>query len=215
MFSIEMLIRTGGYLGIFAIVFAESGLLVGFFLPGDSLLFSAGFLASRGYLNLPLLLLVTFLAAVLGDNAGYLIGKRVGPRIFNRPDSLLFRRENIEQSRQFYEKHGGKAIILARFTPVIRTFAPLLAGIGEMEYRIFVAYNIIGGLLWAMGITLLGFFLGRVVPDIETYILPIVVLVVLASVGPALYHVLKGPEGRKKAKHAVAATVRHVRSRRH
>ncbi len=165
----ERLIDTFGLLGIFAIVFAESGLLIGFFLPGDSLLFTAGFLASgpssvADELHLPLvpLLLGTWVAAVAGDQVGYLFGQRVGPALFRRPDSRFFKQENVDKAQGFFEKYGPKAIVLARFVPIVRTFTPITAGVSRMEYRTFVTFNVIGGTLWAFGVTLLGYFLGQV-----------------------------------------------------
>jgi membrane-associated protein len=173
---------------IFAIVFAESGLLFGFFLPGDSLLFTAGFLASQGYLDLPLLLIGCFIAAVTGDQVGYWFGHRVGRRLFDREESFLFHRKNIERTEAFYRKHGGKTIVLARFLPAIRTFAPIVAGIGSMRYRDFVFYNIFGALLWAVGVTLAGYFLGSLIPDVDKYLIPIILLIIFVSGLPTLVH---------------------------
>jgi membrane-associated protein len=173
---------------IFAIVFAESGLLFGFFLPGDSLLFTAGFLASQGYLDLPLLLIGCFIAAVTGDQVGYWFGHRVGRRLFDREESFFFHRKNIERTEAFYRKHGGKTIVLARFLPAIRTFAPIVAGIGSMRYRDFVFYNIFGALLWAVGVTLAGYFLGSLIPDVDKYLIPIILLIIFVSGLPTLVH---------------------------
>jgi len=192
----EDFLRTVGYLGIFAIIFAESGLFIGFFLPGDSLLFTAGFLASQDFFSLPLLLVGCFLAAVLGDSVGYAFGRRVGPRLFQREDSVLFHKKNVFKAQAFYEKHGAKTIVIARFIPVVRTFAPIVAGIGQMRYRHFLTYNVVGGLLWAVGVTLLGYFLGNAIPDVDRYLLPIIVFIVLISVAPAAYHMLKDAETR-------------------
>ncbi len=213
---IELIVKYGptiGYLMIFAIIFAESGLLIGFFLPGDSLLFTAGFLASpaskellvklgvpaeTAFFSLPILLFGCFIAAVAGDSVGYLFGKRIGPRLFQKEDSLLFSQKNVLKAQEFYEKHGGKAIVLARFMPVIRTFAPIVAGVGNMKYSRFVAFNLLGGFLWAVGVTLAGYFLAAVIgpENIDKYLLPIVVLIVLISVAPGLYHLLKEKENR-------------------
>ena len=146
-----------GYLGIFSIVFAESGLFIGFFLPGDSLLFTAGFLASQGIFDIKILALGAFIFAVLGDSVGYEFGKKVGRKLFKRPDSFLFKKENLEKAENFYEKHGKKTIILARFVPIIRTFAPIIAGIGDMHYKTFLSYNVFGGFFWAVGISFAGF----------------------------------------------------------
>lgn len=198
MHGLEGLLRAVGYAGIWAIVFAESGLLVGFFLPGDSLLFTAGFLASQGFFNIVILCLITFTAAVIGDNVGYQFGKKAGPRVFKKEDSLIFNKEHIKKSQAFYEKHGGKTIIIARFVPVVRTFAPVIAGVGEMKYRSFFIYNIIGALIWAVGVTLLGYFLGNVIPDVDRYLLPIALLIVFVSIAPGVWHLFKDQENRAK-----------------
>ena len=197
-FDLTALIKAAGYLGLFGIVFAESGLLIGFFLPGDSLLFTAGFLASQGFLNIWLLIPLLFVAAVVGDSVGYSIGYRVGPRIFKRKDSIIFHKDNLEHANKFFEKHGGKTIILARFMPIIRTFAPMLAGVGRMSYKTFLAYNVIGGLLWAVGITLLGYFLGRTIPNVDKYLLPIIALILISSILPSFIHVIRDKKSRDR-----------------
>ncbi len=191
MFDLESLIRGGGYLFLTTVVFAESGLLIGFFLPGDSLLFTAGFLASQNVLNIVILLPLVFVAAVAGDNVGYYFGAKVGPKIFKRKDSLLFNHDHLRQAQEFYAKHGPKAIVLARFMPVVRTFAPILAGVGQMHYRTFWAYNLLGGFLWSVGITSAGYFLGRSIPDVDKYLLPIVGLIVIISVAPGAIHLIR------------------------
>lgn len=185
------LITTIGYVGLFAIVFAESGLFFGFFLPGDSLLLTTGLLAYKGQLNIYILLPLLFTAAVLGDNVGYWFGQKAGPRIFNREGSLLFRRKNLLKAKEFYDVHGGKTIVLARFLPFIRTFAPIVAGAVSMDYRRFLAYNLLGGLVWAVGVTLAGYFLGSIIPEeqLERYFLVIVLAVIVISALPALLHV--------------------------
>src|SRR3990167_2070109 len=173
-FDLESLIKTAGYFGVFAIVFLESGMLVGFFFPGDSLLFTAGILASKGFLDITLLIIGCFIAAVAGDTAGYFIGSKLGPKIFNKENSLLFQKKHLDRAQKFYDKHGGKTIILARFVPVIRAFAPVVAGAGKMDYKKFVSFNLIGGLLWAIGVTLTGYYLGNLIPDVDKYLLPII-----------------------------------------
>jgi membrane-associated protein len=191
------LIETVGLLGIFAIVFAESGLLVGFFLPGDSLLFTAGFLASApssvdDALHLPLgpLLIGCVVAAIAGDQIGYLFGRRVGPALFNRPESRFFKRENIDKAQAFFDKYGAKTIVLARFVPIVRTFAPIVAGVSRMNYRTFVTFNIVGGCLWALGITLLGYFLGQI--DVIEQNLELAILAVVGiSVLPIVLEIVK------------------------
>ena len=145
------LVKTAGYAGMFFIIFAESGLFFGFFFPGDSLLFTAGFLASQGFLNIIPLATLTFVAAILGDNVGYAFGKKVGVKIFKREDSLLFHKDHLIKAQQFYAKYGGKTIVLARFIPIVRTFAPIVAGAGEMKYSQFLFYNFIGGTIWGLG----------------------------------------------------------------
>ena len=178
------LIKTLGTLGVIAIVFAESGLFFGFFLPGDSLLFTAGLVASQGYMSLWPLLFGSAVAAILGDSVGYAFGRRVGPKIFTKEDSFFFKKAYLEKTKLFYEKHGKKTIVLARFIPIVRTFAPILAGVGRMDYRQFLFYNICGGIGWSAGMILLGFILGKTVPDIEHYIFPIVILIIVVSMIP-------------------------------
>jgi membrane-associated protein len=189
--DVERLIETVGTLGLFAIVFAESGLLIGFFLPGDSLLFTAGLLASQGKLNLPVILVGCFVAAVAGDQAGYLFGKRVGPALFKRPESRFFKHENVAKAQAYFDKYGAKTIVVARFVPVVRTFAPIVAGVGTMEYRTFLRFNVLGGLLWGVGVTSLGYVLGDTVPDIDKYLLPVIALIVALSVLPVVLEVRK------------------------
>lgn len=190
-FDLPELIRSFGYLGVWAIIFAESGLLVGFFLPGDSLLFSAGFLASKGLMNVWILILGCFIAAVLGDNVGYTTGHHFGRRLFYREDSKFFHKKHLIRAQKFYDLHGRKTIILARFLPVVRTFAPIVAGIGSMDYRIFFGYNLIGGAVWTVGLTLLGYFLGQRIPDVDRYLLPIILGIVFISVVPSVWHLYK------------------------
>ena len=180
------LIRTVGYAGLFGIIFAESGLLVGFFLPGDSLLFTAGFLASQGFFDIRLLIILCFAGAVLGDSFGYSFGRKTGPHIFRNEDSLFFKKSHLERAAIFYKRHGGKTLILARFLPVIRTFAPILAGVGRMHYPTFLLYNVIGGALWAIGFTALGYYLGSAIPGVDRYLLPIVLGIIILSLLPTL-----------------------------
>lgn len=180
------LVATFGLAGVFAIVFAESGLFFGFFLPGDSLLFTAGLLASQGHFSILLLWVGCMAAAILGDSVGYAFGKKVGPKIFFREDSFFFHKKHIERTRAFYEKHGRKTLILARFVPIVRTFAPILAGVGQMEYRVFLSYNILGGVLWATLLIFLGYGLGSFVPSVDRYLLPIVLLIILLSFVPII-----------------------------
>ena len=204
----QKLLETFGMLGLFVIIFAESGLLIGFFLPGDSLLFTAGLFASQGKfgLNLPVVLVGCFVAAVLGDQVGYLFGKRVGPSLFRRENSKLFKQQYVMKADEFFDRHGAKTIGLARFVPVVRTFAPILAGVGKMHYRTFLTYNIIGGFLWAVGITSLGAVLGTQIgaENIDKYLLPIIAVIVLVSVVPAVFEVNRHRRAARKVSAAEA-----------
>lgn len=195
--DIMALVQTFGLIGLLVIVFVESGVFFGFFFPGDSLLFTAGLLASQGFLNIWALLLFVPLAAILGVNFGYWFGKKVGTRLFSREDSFFFHKKHIDRTREFYAKHGIRAIVLSRFIPVVRTFTPILAGIGEMDYKVFMKYNILGGLLWTTSLLGLGYSLGAVIPDIDTYLLPIVLGIIVISFLPILREVLKNDKNVK------------------
>ncbi len=186
--NIEGLIRAVGYIGLFAIVFAETGLFFGFFLPGDSLLITAGLLAQRGELNIALLVVLLLLAAVGGDATGYWIGRRAGARLFQREDSRFFKRRHLQRAERFYERHGGKTIVVARFMPFVRTFAPAVAGAARMPYPTFAFYNVIGGAAWILSMTFLGYIVGEAVPNLDLYLLPILAVVVLLSVAPPAWH---------------------------
>ncbi len=189
----QWLISAFGLIGILAIVFAESGLLIGFFLPGDSLLFTTGLLIADGtYLHQPLWLvcLLVSIAAVAGDQAGYLFGRRFGPSLFRRPDSRLFKQENLTKARDFFDRHGARSIVLARFVPIVRTFTPIVAGASHMHYRTFLLYNVIGGILWGCGVTVLGYFLGQV-PFVKSNIELILIGIVAVSVIPLIIEVLR------------------------
>jgi membrane-associated protein len=177
-----------GYLAMFTIVFAESGLFFGFFLPGDSLLFTAGLLASQGVFNIFILVPVLILGAIIGDNVGYWTGREFGTWLMKQKDSFFFQKHHLIKAQHFYEEHGGKTLILARFMPAIRTFAPIAAGIANMEYQKFFFNNVVGGILWAAGMTLGGYFLGRIIPDVDKYLLPIIAVIVVVSVVPAILH---------------------------
>lgn len=188
--NLQEWIQQIGYLGIWAIIFAESGLMIGFFLPGDSLLFTAGFLSSQHFFNPFVLIFGAFVCAVLGDNVGYATGHRFGRRLFQKEDSRIFKRKYLIQTQNFYDKHGQKTIVLARFMPIVRTFAPIVAGTAAMRYKIFISYNLIGGAMWTIGITLLGFFLGQAIPDVDKYLLPILGVIILVSIAPSIWHVV-------------------------
>jgi membrane-associated protein len=184
------LLETFGTLGLILIVFAESGLLIGFFLPGDSLLFTAGVFCARGDLTLGVVLAGVFLAAVAGDQVGYACGNKLGPALFRRPDSRFFKQEYIEKAHSYFEKYGPKTIVLARFIPIVRTFAPIVAGAGTMPYRTFALFNVVGGLVWGVGVTMLGFLLGEAI-DIDRYLYPVIGVIIVASVLPVLLEVRK------------------------
>ncbi len=191
MFDIVALIEWGGYVGLTAIIFAESGLFFGFFLPGDSLLFTAGFLASQGFLNFWILAPLLFSAAIAGDSVGYAFGYRVGPALFSRKDSRFFKKEYLIRTEHFFEQYGSRAIIIARFIPIVRTFTPILAGVGKMSYSTFLSFNIIGAGLWALGLTGIGYFLGSVIPGIDRYLFPIILAIIIISVLPPFYEYWK------------------------
>jgi membrane-associated protein len=186
--DLNALVQWAGYVGLTAIIFAETGLLVGFFLPGDSLLVTAGLLATQPQFSLNVYTLGTLLtvAAIVGDTVGYWIGRQSGPRIFRREDSLLFHKKHLLAAQAFYEKHGGKTIILARFMPIIRTFAPVVAGVGAMDYKRFVLYNVVGGVLWIWSMLFTGYFLGRFVPGIDKHIEKVILLVIFLSILPGI-----------------------------
>ena len=185
------LIRTVGLVGLFCIVFAETGLFLGFFFPGDSLLFVAGLLAAQGLFPVSVLILVLLVAAITGNMVGYWFGKKVGPKLFERDDSLLFRKAHVRRAQSFYEKHGAKTIMLARFVPIVRTFGPIVAGIAEMNYRSFMMYNVLGALLWTVGLTLGGYLFGNLITDIDRYLLPVILAIIIISFLPAVWHIWK------------------------
>jgi membrane-associated protein len=185
--TLEQIITWGGYVGLFAIVFSETGLLVGFFLPGDSLLVTAGLFASRGELDIRLLIPLLCVAAISGNASGYFIGHKAGKALFNRPQSRWFRRDHLVKTQEFYEKYGGITIVLAQFMPFARTFAPVVAGIAEMKYHRFASFNVGGAILWISSMTLLGYFLGRSIPGIEKRIEYVIAVVIFISILPLLY----------------------------
>lgn len=205
-FDVTTFIQLFGVFGVAAIIFAESGLLIGFFLPGDTLLFTAGFLAHQNLIgvNVHTLAGILFIAAALGDSVGYAFGRRIGRKLFKLEDSLLFNKENVRRAEHFYEKHGSKTIVLARFIPVVRTFAPIVAGVAKMNYKTFLIFNLAGSLLWAVGLTYLGYFVGSWFKshgiDIDHYLLPIVLTVTILSFLPPLFHIFKNAENRARFK---------------
>ncbi len=185
-YNVPELIRFVGQFGLPLIIFAETGLLIGFFLPGDSLLITAGLFAARGDLSLPLLIVTLIPAAILGNATGYQIGKRTGKTLYSRPDSLLFRREHLKMTHEYYERHGGKTIVIAQFAPILRTFAPVVAGVAGMSYRHFASYNLIGAIAWITSMTLAGYLLGNVIPGIDKRIDVVVMVVIVISLLPAV-----------------------------
>lgn len=190
-YNVPELIRIGGMAGLILVVFAETGLMVGFFLPGDSLLVTAGLFAAKGDLSIVWLNVALAGAAIVGDATGYWIGRRAGQALYSRPNSFFFRREHLVKTHEFYERHGGKTIVIARFMPIVRTFAPVVAGAANMTYRRFAAYNVAGGIAWVVSMTLTGYFLGRVVPDIEKNIHVVVAVVIFLSLLPGLIAYLR------------------------
>lgn len=204
------------------IIFAESGLLIGFFLPGDSILFTMGFLIQGTTnfnldININLVVAVLLIASILGNAVGYIFGLKVGPKLFNRPNSLLFNQENIQKAQDFYDKYGGKTIVIARFIPIIRTFVPIIAGVGKMKMRTFMIFNAIGGTLWVAGVTYLGYFLGfylhKLGIDVDIILLPIIALILLVSIAPALYHLLKNKSQRQAIWSATKLEFQKIKNR--
>jgi len=192
MFDVTHLIQTGGLLILALIIFAESGMMVGFFFPGDTLLFSAGILAAGGHLPIVWTIVVIALAAIIGDNVGYHIGRTLGPRLFKK-DSVVFRHDYIMRAERFYEKYGSKTMLVAHFVPVVRSFAPVTAGAGKMNLKQFMFFDAIGNIAWATAITLLGYFVGSRIPWIENYIEPVLLIIIVAFLAPTLYHIFKDP----------------------
>ena len=191
--DLKELIQAVGYVGLFAIVFAESGLFFGFFLPGDSLLFTTGFIASQrpDLFNLPTLMVLLAIAAIAGDSVGYWSGEKYGRRFFQREDSIWFHKKHLVTAHEFYEKHGGKAIILARFLPAVRTFVPIVAGMAQMSYRRFLFFNVFGGLFWVIGLLGAGYIFGSVIPDVDRYLIPVILLIIIVSALPTAIHVYR------------------------
>ncbi len=211
----DLLLHSGYFLGyflVFFIIFAESGILIGFFLPGDSLLFTAGFLVQSDIIkfNIHLLVALLFAAAVLGDNVGYAFGRKFGRKLFERKNSILFHSENLQRAEAFYEKHGAKTIVIARFVPVVRTFAPIVAGISKMHYKTFLAYNLLGGFLWAVGLTYLGYGAGGVIEKYGINIEYVILGIIFISIAPPLIHILRERSTRTQLVNAVKFYVRYL-----
>ncbi len=212
-------ISWAGVFGVALVIFAESGLLIGFFLPGDSLLLTAGLLTNRDVLTIDihLLVIILFFAAALGDNVGYWFGKKAGRRLFQRKDSPIFHKDNLVKAEEFYARHGSKTIVLARFVPFARTFAPILAGISHMKYRTFIVFNVIGALLWAVGLTYIGYYAGAWLEhqgiDIDKYLLLVIAGIVLLSVLPPLFHILRDQDRRSALKEVATKQARKIRKK--
>jgi membrane-associated protein len=209
MFDVTHLIETGGLLLIAAVVFAESGVMVGVFFPGDTLLISAGVLAATGQLNIVTTTIVICLAAIAGDNAGYEIGKRLGPRLFRKKDGVIFRKDYIDKAEMFYKKHGSKTMLLAHYIPIVRSFAPVTAGASNMNRKQFIIYDAIGDISWGVIVTLFGYFVGSRVPGIDKYIEPLLLIVIATFLLPTTYHILKDP----KIRGAIVAKFRRRKQR--
>lgn len=206
--DVTSLIQSGGLLAIALIVYAESGMMVGFFFPGDTLLLSAGVLAAQGHFSIGLTIAVIAAAAVLGDNTGYILGKTMGKRLFKKKDGIIFRQEYVQRAEKFYEKHGAKTLLIAHFVPIVRSFAPLVAGVGKMNRAQFFAYDLIGASAWAVIVTLLGYWFGSRIPNLDKYILPVVLAVMVISFGPMVWHIIRDPKIRRGLRHKLATLLR-------
>lgn len=191
MFDVSHLVQVGGLLLITIFVYAEVGLLLGFFLPGDTLLIAAGIYAKQGKLDIAALIALVALAAIAGDSTGYYIGRKLGPRVFKKEDGLIFRRDHIDKAERVYERWGGKALLVTHYIAVVRTFMPLMAGVARMPYRTFLIFDAIGDIFWAISVTLVGYYVGSRIPNVDRYILLALALVIIASVAPALYHFIR------------------------
>ncbi len=203
--DVTSLIQSGGLLVIALIIFAESGMMVGFFLPGDTLLLSAGVLAASGQFPIELAVVVIAFAAVLGDNTGYTIGKAMGRRLFRKKDGIIFRQEYVQRAEKFYEKHGAKTLLIAHYVPIVRSFAPLVAGVGKMNRTQFFLYDLIGATSWAVIITLLGYWFGSRISNLDSYILPVVMTIMVISFAPIVWHIIRDPKIRRNMGNRVRA----------
>ncbi len=205
MFDVTHLIQTGGLLLIALIIFGESGMMIGFFFPGDTLLISAGILAAAGKLGIVGTLVTIAVAAIVGDNVGYWIGRKLGPRLFRKPDGLVFRKEHIDQAEVFYEKYGPKTMLVAHFIPILRAFIPVTAGAAEMTYARYVLFDAIGDIVWTLSITLFGYFVASKVPGVEKYVEPLLILIIVVFMVPTLYHIFRDPKIRAAIRHRLRA----------
>jgi membrane-associated protein len=207
MFDLETLIRTASYFGLFGIIFAETGLLVGFFLPGDSLLITAGIVAAEGYIKLPLVMLVCTLAAMIGDTTGYWIGRKLGPLVFSRPENRFLNPKHIDRAKAYFDKYGAKTFIIARFIPIVRTITPTMAGVSRISYKTFVIYSVLASVIWGCGLPLAGFLLGKSIPDLEKYILFVIGGVIVVSFIPVVLEYLKHRQEKATATKTKPSTV--------
>jgi len=205
------IIQSGGLILVGAIVFAESGLLLGFFLPGDTLLITAGVFAAQDKLPLVWLLGVVVIAAIVGDNIGYSIGRKTGSRIFKKEDGILFRREYLERSKEFYTSHGGKTVTMARFVPIVRTFAPVVAGASKMDRKKFFMFNVAGALIWGIGVILIGYYFGIKIPNIDSYLLPAVLFAMAITFAPPVIHIAKDPVARRGIRLKLKEMLRYIK----
>jgi membrane-associated protein len=216
MFDFAHLVQSYGavasYLILWAVIFAETGLFFGFFLPGDTILFPAGLLASQGYFNIFLLCLIAFSAAVIGNCVGYFFGKHIGKRVFHKEDSIFFHKDHIVRAKSFYDKHGGKTIILARFLPILRTFAPIVAGVSEMNFGLFALYSAIGAIFWAIGVPIAGFYLGKYIPNIDKYILPVILLAIAIPLASSVVETFRTKERRARVVAHVSRLVKRKKN---
>ena len=213
MFDVTHLIETGGLLLIALIVLAESGLMVGVFFPGDTLLLSAGVLAAGGQFSVWHACIVIAVAAIAGDNVGFQLGKSLGPRLFRKKDGLIFRKDYIEKSEKFYEKYGARAMLVEHFVPVVRSFAPITAGASKMDRKLFILCNTIGDIAWAFGFTLFGYYVGSKIPNVDKYIEPMILIIIAIFVTPTLYHILRDPKVRGAIMGGVKRITARLRSR--
>ena len=209
LFDSDSIIQSGGLIAIALMVFAESGLLFGFIFPGDTLLLAAGFFAGQGKLPIVWLIVVVVVAAIVGDNVGYRIGRRLGPRVFKRKDGLLFRKDYIRKTQAFYDRHGGKTIVIARFVAYIRTFAPIVAGMGKMQWQRFAFYNMFGGILWGVSLPLLGYAIGSSFPELDEFFIWFLIISAHLLLAVVLIHILKSPVVRKRLREQVGEDWRH------
>lgn len=206
--DVSGLIQSGGLLVIVLIVYLESGMMVGFFLPGDTLLLSAGVLAAQGQFPIELTIILIALAAILGDNTGYAIGRAMGKRIFRKKDGIIFRQEYVTKAERFYEKHGAKTLLIAHFVPIVRSFAPLVAGVAKMNRLHFIIFDTIGATAWAVSVTLLGYWFGSKIPNLQSYIFPVILVIMVISFAPMIWHIVKDRETRLKIRDRLATILR-------